>query len=87
MAAKDREREIRNRQKRRRNFVKRRWVESKKGVFIRSYRNKRIYIRKVNRFYDIRCGSEWCNRYKGKMITDMLSASYAAFELADPRRT
>ena len=36
MAAKDREREIRNRQKRRRNFVKRRWVESKKGVLIRS---------------------------------------------------
>lgn len=86
MAAKERERAIRNRQKRRRNFVKRRWVVNKQGVFTRSYRHTRIFIRKINGFYDIRCGSKWCNRYKGKLITDMLSASYAAFELADSRR-
>lgn len=87
LAAKERERVLRNRSKRRQHFPERRWAPTEYGSWSTKYQGERVYINrskyKANHYGVYANGtSSW--QYKGKPITDFISAAYAAFDLADP---
>ena len=84
LIAKERERKMKNRAKRKKNFIKRKWVEAGWDTWTRSYRKKRIIITRTNGLYHVTVDHTWATTYKGKPIVNFLSAVYAAFELADP---
>ena len=89
LAAKERERQMKNRAKRRKNFVAGEWKETASMGALRTYtrmhRGQRIWISVYpgNRHY-VRCNEKSISRYKGRPIRDFYSAVYAAFDLADP---
>lgn len=84
LAAKERERKMKNRSKRRLNFPRRKWQEIAYGRYGLRYRGKWVYISFDNGKYSCYCyGKETC-LYHDKPITDFLSACYAAFDLVDP---
>jgi hypothetical protein len=86
LAAKDRERLMRNRSKRKRSFPKRKWTRTTNGWSL-TYHGEQILIGR-SRHNPERLGVKYNGQcvwtYKGKPITDFLSAAYAAFNLADP---
>ena len=82
--AKERERLMRNRSKRRKNFLKRKWDEKGKGVWERSYKNQELMILEHSGSFSVHVGSKVTLKYKGRPINNLLSAMYAAFDLADP---
>lgn len=87
LAAKERERRMKNRAARRRNFPCRRWEETAGGGCFLRYRG--IPVRIVRSRHSAGCyGAECAGRtvwmYKGRRIRDFPSAAYAAFDLADP---
>lgn len=84
LAAEERERQMRNRSKRKRNFLKHEWQHEWRGFWRRSYRGQEVQIREIGGRYTVRAGEKATGSYKGKPITDFYSAIYAAFELADP---
>lgn len=84
LKAEERERKMKNRAKRRRNFLKREWKQIGYNEWVRTYRHKDLCIRKINDRYYVSAGSTVVRTYKGKPIKDYLSALYAAFKLADP---
>lgn len=85
LAAKEREREMRNRAKRKQNFSRRKWQHTINGNYFIRYHDKPVFINKEygNR-YSVRCGDCTAWKYKGRPIDNFLSAAYAAFDLADP---
>ena len=89
LAAKERERQMKNRAKRRKNFVAGEWKETAPMGALRTYtrmhRGQRIWISVYpgNRHY-VRCNEKSISRYKGHPIRDFYSAVYVAFDLADP---
>lgn len=85
LAAKERENQMKNRAKRKRNFPGRQWHETYNGNWWLTYRGEKVYINKskYGSNYGVRCGDTSVWRYKGKLITDFLSAAYAAFDLVD----
>ena len=89
LAAKERERQMKNRAKRRKNFVAGEWKETAPMGALRTYtrmhRGQRIWISVYpgNRHY-VRCNEKSISRYKGRPIRDFYSAVYVAFDLADP---
>ena len=85
LKAQERERLMRNRARRRKNFIKREWELVRYNEWIRTYRHKDLRIRKINDRYYVSAGSAMTRNYKGKPITDYYSAIYAAFEIADPK--
>lgn len=84
LAAEERERQMRNRSKRKRNFLKHEWRHEWRGLWHRTYRGQEVQIRESGGRYSVHAGNKAANRYKGKPITDFYSAIYAAFEIADP---
>lgn len=84
LKAEERERKMKNRARRRKNFIKRKWKEVGYNEWVRTYRHKDLCIRKINDMYYVSAGSAMTRTYKGKPIRDYLSAVYAAFKLADP---
>ena len=84
LAAEERERQMRNRSKRKRNFLKHEWRHEWRGLWYRVYRGKEVQIRESGGRYSVHAGNKAVNRYKGKPITDFYSAIYAAFEITDP---
>lgn len=87
LAARERERVMKNRAKRRRNFPYRRWRTTRYGYYL-SYKRKDVFIYgKGNSNYSVRVNGKTVCTYKGKMIDNFFSAAYAAFDLADPVET
>ncbi len=83
LKARERERQMRNRASRRRNFLKHKWKQGR-NMWYRTYREKDLFIRKMGDSYVVSAGKRTTGMYKGKPITDFYSAIYAAFDLADP---
>ncbi|MCC8075310.1 MAG: hypothetical protein LIO95_05105 [Clostridiales bacterium] len=87
IAAKERERHMKNRAKRKRNFPYRKWREIRNGIYHLTYKGKHVYINR-SRYNQNRYGVQCCGRsvwsYKNRPIDNFLSAAYAAFDLADP---
>lgn len=84
LKAKERERLVRNRSKRKKNFIKRPWRQSGRDVHFRTYRGQAVMIVGNPGGYAVHAGAKTALVYKGRPIRDFLSAVYAAFELADP---
>lgn len=86
LSAKARDNDMKNRAKRKQNFPKRKWYRTYNGNLRLTYRGRTIYINKsqYGSNYRVRCGDKSVWKYKGKPINNFLSATYAAFELADP---
>lgn len=84
LAAKERERLMRNRAKRRRNIVNRKWEKNWQGDYVKMYKGRELRIREKDGRFTAYCGYNFTCRYKGKVIVDRFSAMYAAFDLADP---
>ncbi len=86
LAAEERERQMRNRAKRRRNFVTKQWRQNWRGCWYRMYRKKALTIMKRDDgSYIVSAGDSLARTYKGRPIRDFCSAVYAAFDLADPK--
>lgn len=79
LAAKDRDRKMKNRATRRRNFPYRKWKPSKMGGFHLMHKGKLIHI---NEGFDVGCNGVPILQ-NGK-FNSFLSAAYAAFDVADP---
>lgn len=84
LKARERERLMRNRSRRRMTFVKHIWKQERWDVWYRTYRKKELVIRKTAGGYIALAGNRMAERYKGRPIRDFYSAIYAAFDLADP---
>lgn len=87
LAAKERERMVKNRAKRRKNYLKRIWEQTPYGVSLMRYRGEMLQICKSkihpNQFV-VCCSKKSTRCHKGKPITDFCSAIHAAFDLIDP---
>ena len=83
LRARERERLMRNRAKRRRNFVSKAWRQSDR-CYYRQYRGQFVSIIDHHGSYAVHAGGKVELTYKGKVIRDFLSATYAVFDLADP---
>ena len=83
--AADRERLMRNRSKRRKNFLKHEWKHDFRNVWERTYQKQDIELRKSGDRFIVHAGGKVSSTYKDKPITDFYSAVHAAFELADPK--
>lgn len=87
LGAKEREREMKNRAKRRENYLKRNWQRRGNGKITMKYKNRWITImagRYNNGGYGVICDGYSVWRHKGKRITSFLSAVHAAFDIVDP---
>ena len=85
IAAKERERLMKNRAKRKRNFPKRKWRKITYGMHILKYQGSwiRMTHSKFNQ-YGISYNGKSIRMYKGQPITNFLTAVYAAFDHVDP---
>ena len=84
LAAKERDRKLKNRAKRKRNFPKRKWKRAKSGSYYLRYRSRVVFINESYGRYNCCCEGKRVYSYHNKPIYDFLSAVYAAFDLADP---
>ena len=84
LAAKDRDRKVKNRAKRRQYFPRRKWTHLPDGSYSIGCKGPHVTIRKVGERYICYSDNEYTATYHNKPITDLLSAFYAAFDLADP---
>lgn len=84
LKAKERGWLMRNRSKRKKNFIQRPWRQSNENVQYRTYRGREIVIINHSGSYAVHMGVKAALTYNGKPIQDFLSAVYAAFDLADP---
>lgn len=89
LAARARDRAIRNWSKRRKNFMKHVWLHEKPSYYHRQYHYQelKIFEKKSDNGaeYLIQVDGKQTTTYKEKPVKDLMSAKYAAFELADPR--
>jgi len=87
LSAKEREREMKNRAKRKCNYLKREWRWRANGNCTLKYKNCWLAIM-PSKFsksgFGILCNGTSMWRYKGKTITNFLSAVHAAFDIVDP---
>lgn len=86
LAARERERFMRNRSKRKRSFPGRKWEQSSHGWRL-TYHGEQILIgrsRRNPKHLGVKCRGKCIWTYKEKPITNFLSAAYAAFNLVDP---
>lgn len=87
LAAKERDREMKNRAKRKRNYLKREWQREGNGIYVLRYKNECLTIMPdqwgIADFGVVRKGrGVW--HHKGKRIESFLAAVHAAFDLVDP---
>lgn len=83
LAAKERERIVRNRGKRKQTFLKKKWMEGNDGERFLMYRARRIEIYVRNGGFGVICEDGCAWDYKGRKITNFLTAVHAAFDLVD----
>jgi len=84
LAAKERDRKMRNRTKRRMNFPQRKWKRARSGGYFTKYNGQYVFINQNGRNYSCNCNGRRAWQYKGRPIDNFLYACYAAFDLADP---
>jgi len=84
LQARERERTIRNRANRKRNYLKRQWRVNSKGNQTLRYKGKDIVVFKLGTGFGVMYGNASESQYKGKKIENFLTAVHAAFDLADP---
>lgn len=84
LAAKERDRKLRNRSKRKRNFLNRKWKHAVNGNYYLTYKGDKVFINQCSNGYYCFYQGKKVYQYKGKPIDNFLSACYAAFDLADP---
>lgn len=84
-AARDREREMKNRAARKRNFPNRSgWKYTRNGGRYIDHCGKRIFINKSRSGgYRVNCGGSISWIYKGQTIRDFTTACYCAFDMAE----
>jgi hypothetical protein len=83
---KQRERALRNRDKRLRTFLNREWRLSRNDNLVLRYKKKRVTIldsKFDNRRMGVACGGMFAWKYRGKPITTLREAKLAAFEMLD----
>ena len=86
LAAKERERLMRNRAARKRNFMKKEWSNTAHGWRL-TYKRRELVIGRSRRNPDhlgVKYQGKISWTYRGKPITNFLSAVHAAFNLVDP---
>lgn len=83
-AARDREKPLRNKAQRKKNFPKRKWERARSGSFYLNHNSGRIFIN-PSRFggYGVSFRGNQLWSYKGKKILDFETACYAAFDLVE----
>lgn len=87
LAAKERERLMKNRARRKRNFPKRKWKETPNGDYILMYKSSYIQMICSNfndKHYGVSYKGKTVWKHKGRPITSFLAGVYAAFDLVDP---
>lgn len=84
MAARERDRKMKNRARRKQNFPNRKWKMARSGAHYVKYHDKHVFINRDGSGYNCCCNGRRTGKYHGKPITDFISACYAAFDLADP---
>jgi len=87
LAAKERDRLMKNRAKRRKNFLKRLWDKTLDGAYVLRYRGELLKISESHvhpGHFTVSLGNDCTSQHKGKPITNFLSAVHAAFNLIDP---
>lgn len=87
LAAQDRERVMKNRAKRKINYLKRKWQCHRSGNYTMTYKNHWLMIvpfRRTSGGFGVFCDDLSVWRIKGKPILTFLSAIHAAFDLVDP---
>lgn len=85
--AKERDRLMKNRSKRKRNYLKLEWQLKENGNRTMRYKNRWITIMQSkygNGGYGVICGNKSVWRYKGCAISNFLTAVHAAFDIVDP---
>lgn len=90
LAAKERERLMKNRSQRRKNYLKKQWIKKDGGCYRKRlcliYKDHLLEIKVNSRnlhFVSFNGGQPVCT-YKDRPIDNFYSAVYAAFDLADP---
>ena len=86
LGAKARDNDMKNRARRKRNFLKRKWYKTICGNLRTNYRGQEVYISKSKHGngFRVQCRDQSVRQYKGHPIDSFLSAAYAAFDLVDP---
>ena len=85
LAAKKREDEMKKRVNRRLTFINHPWRYIDRHRKRRTYKGHKLEMYRCDSgVYYVSCDNHGTSTYKGKKITDELSAMYAAFNLADP---
>lgn len=85
LAARERERLMKNRANRKRNFPRRQWRKNWYGNYQPTYQGRKVFINnKGGNRYSVYVDGKTSWSYKGKPLDNFVSAAYAAFELADP---
>lgn len=84
LRAKERERRMRNRAKRKKSFIAKKWSQPEWDTYRRQHRGHEIMILQNPESYAVYVDGQVHLTYKGEVIRDFLSAAYRAFELADP---
>ena len=87
LQARERERLLRNRARRKQNYLKLRWEETANGSQTLCYKGEYISIIccKTAKKLGVVHGGKTIWKYKGKQIENFYSAVHAAFELVDPK--
>ena len=84
LRAKERERKMKNRAKRKKSFIERPWSKLIRNVYQRTHRGRHIRIVDHSGSFSVYVDGQVGLVYKGKPLRDFLSAQYLAFEMADP---
>lgn len=80
LKAKERDRLMKNRAKRKKNFMSKKWEVLRNGDYLLNYKYNRITIRKNGSAYSVKVNGQ----LKRETLNSILSAKYAAFEMIDP---
>lgn len=83
-AAKERDRKMKNRAKRKLNFPNKKWKRARSGGLYVKYHDQYVFINNNGGRYRCCCNHKTAWQYHGKPIDNFLTACYAAFDLADP---
>lgn len=84
LKARERDRQMKNRAQRRKRFVAKGWEESPSGQLYRDFMDGRGLLYRRSSGYSVQAGGRMIYQYRGKRITDTLSAAYAAYDVLDP---
>ena len=85
IAARERERQVKNRSKRKANFMKREWKAERNGCYKLVYKTKLLRIIPTRGgILEVLVDGRSISTHKGKEIKNFLTAVHAAFDLIDP---